>query len=102
MNLMELLDSGKFVDNEGAVALKTGLPFSWSTEAVIVNLDDSFEIPIVYKEQKFEGFLECCQIQSIWEALKSKAMSSRAKAELIVHFAAYDSYPAWLQDIPEL
>ena len=36
------------------------------------------------------------------EFLQKKRVSSRAAAEFVIHYAVYDTAPAWIDDVPNL
>jgi hypothetical protein len=57
-------------------------------------------VPESAKQAGFEYLLERDEIEYELEFLKTKKIGSRAVAEFIIHYAVYDSPPAWIEEIP--
>ena len=85
---------------EGSV-LVAKPPFSWGSEAMFVQLDDDYEIPDSILKLGYECLLDLDDIEGLLLDIKGKKISSRAIAEYVIHYAAMDCAPEWLNDIPD-
>ena len=74
-------------------------PFHQSSEAVIVQLTPDFAVPAETKAQGFEYFLEKEGVLELLELADGKLHSREAKVELVAHYADFDAYPAWFNDL---
>jgi hypothetical protein len=98
MNIEEALL--RFAEMPSDSVLLAKPPFTWASEAIWVPLMDVGGVPESAKQAGFEYLLERDEIEYELEFLKTKKIGSRAVAEFIIHYAVYDSPPAWIEEIP--
>ena len=98
MNLEEAMAMApKMTDNEVLVAKP---PLTWGSEAMFVELTDDYGLPPEFnREASWEPLLGKAEIDDLLAFLKTKAVSKRTMAELIVHYAVMDCAPAWAHDL---
>ncbi len=74
-------------------------PFHQASDAVIIQLTSDLRVPEETLREGYEYFLEKSGVEEILELADGKLSSREAKVELVAHYADYDSYPAWFNDI---
>ena len=77
-------------------------PFTWGSEALIVQVQDDGSIPAIAVKDGFEYLLECDEIVPLLSYLNTKRLGTKGRAEFIIHYAMYDAGPAWANDIPDV
>ena len=85
---------------EGSV-LVARLPFTWGSEAEFVMLTDEYGVPSATMEAGFKYLLELDEIMDCLDYLKKKRAGTKTVAEFVIHYAVYDTAPAWIEDIPD-
>jgi hypothetical protein len=75
-------------------------PLTWGAEAKFVVSKEGF-VPHSVKQDGFEYVLEHDEIVDLLHSIRRKRMSARSVSEFIIHYAINDSYPAWINDIPD-
>jgi hypothetical protein len=101
MNVMTLVDAVFAVasaDDLAVICART--PFAWGTEAVIVNCTDDYNIPDEVHQEGFSYFLEKEDVLQLLEMISIKRASREAQAEFVAHYAVFDAYPRWFNDLP--
>ncbi|MGI0036300.1 MAG: hypothetical protein ACRD98_10575 [Nitrososphaera sp.] len=101
MNIEEILQS-KDLLLEDCVLVAKKPPFTWASEARIVAVNDSYEIPDQVTQEGYQYVLECDEILQLFAYLDTKKLSSRTRAEFVIHYAVYDCAPEWITDIPNI
>jgi hypothetical protein len=76
-------------------------PFHQSAEAVITGLTSEHRVPASTLADGYEYFLEQNGVLELLEFASTKRASRETKAELVVHYAQNDAYPAWFYDLPD-
>jgi hypothetical protein len=99
MNIETILADRQAMPEEHALIAKR--PFSWGSEAKLVKLTTEYRVPQSELDMGFEYLLGKEDICNLLDFLKVKKMSHRAKTEFIIHYAIYDAYPGWIEDIPD-
>jgi hypothetical protein len=99
MNIEASLANIQNVPEEYALIAKQ--PFTWGSEAKFVKLTDDYRVPQSELDVGFEHLLGKEDISNLLSFLKVKKMSLKAKAEFIIHYAIYDAYPIWIEDIAD-
>lgn len=76
-------------------------PMAWGSEAKFAELTDDFRLSDGDAAAGFEYVIGVDDIHDLLELGRAKRLSSRAMAELVVHYARCDALPAWLDDVPD-
>lgn len=76
-------------------------PLTWGSDAMIVELTTDLRVPQSVKEAGYEYIIEKEELENLLKLASRKRMTSRSTAELVIHYAITDSYPAWINDIPD-
>ena len=76
-------------------------PLAWGSEAMFVELNEDFGVPQAVKDAGYEYLLEREELVICLKFLAKKRVSSRARAEFVIHYAVLDASPAWIEDIPD-
>jgi hypothetical protein len=100
MNIEEALRQVAEQPLENVLVAK-GPPFTPFSEAVFVSFSSEGAMPDYFSSQGYEYLLEVEEIQFLLESIANKKMSRSAVAEYVVHYANYDAYPSWINDIPD-
>lgn len=74
-------------------------PFAWGTAALLVDLGPFDSPPVEVTAEGFVYVIEADDARDVLEAARSKGLSARVTAELVVHYATYDCLPAWFDEI---
>jgi hypothetical protein len=82
-------------------ALVAKAPFTWGSEAMIVELTPDYGVPQPVIDAGFDYLLEREDLVGLLKYLRKKKVSSKTKAEFIIHYALTDCTPAWIDDIPD-
>ncbi|NJS37563.1 MAG: hypothetical protein HC765_16040 [Brachymonas sp.] len=97
MNIEMIIASMSHQIADGVLIAKS--PFTWGSEAKIVELTEDFKVPQKYLDEGYEYLLGQDDIVKLLEFLKTKKISNKAKAEFVVHYAVNDAFPSWIEDI---
>ena len=100
LNLEEAVSKANEMSDDGAIVAKP--PFTWGSEAMIVESTDECRVPEPVKNAGYEYVIEHEELLHLLAYLKKKKISSRATAEFVIHYAITDSSPAWINDIPDV
>lgn len=76
-------------------------PFAWGSESVIVKFAADASIPPEVKAAGFTYLLEREEVLDVLASCAQKRASRKTVAELVIHYALLDAYPAWLSDLPD-
>lgn len=76
-------------------------PLTWGAEAMFVQATREFAVPPAAVDAGYEYVLEIEDIRELLVFLKKKRVSSRTAAEFVIHYAIYDTTPAWIADVPD-
>lgn len=99
MNVVEALSRiGDMSDGQVLVAVP---PLTWSSEAAFATLTDELALPEWAKVAGYQYLLGRDDLRSLLGFLEKKKASDRAQAEFVIHYAQYDAYPSWIDDIPD-
>jgi hypothetical protein len=74
-------------------------PFHQSSDAVIVQFEDDFSIPSKILGQGYTYFLGRDDVAALLEMISKKLSSRETKAEFVCHYASWDAYPAFYNDL---
>jgi hypothetical protein len=77
-------------------------PLAWGSEAKIIELTDGYTIPQEVTDAGYEYLVGREDLVYLLKFLRKKRVSTKTKAEFVIHYALTDSTPAWIDDIPEL
>lgn len=77
-------------------------PFHRSSEAVIVQFGEDFLIPPEVMHEGYVYFLEADGVTELLEMISHKRSSRETKAEFVCHYASWDAYPAFYNDLDDL
>jgi hypothetical protein len=77
-------------------------PLTWGAPAMFIKLTDDHSVPEAIKKDGYEYLLGREDIESLLHFLNKKKVSSRTRAEFIIHYAMTDSPPFWINDVPDL
>ena len=75
-------------------------PFVRGAEATITALTPEHAVPPAVLQAGFAYFLEGSGIRELLEMISSKAASRATVAEFVIHYATFDAYPSWFNDLP--
>jgi hypothetical protein len=78
-----------------------GISASPDSEAIIVEMDEEFEIAVEHKTAGFIGLLDFEDIAHLWMGFVEKKMTARQQAEFLIHYAKFDAQPAWFPQLPD-
>ena len=76
-------------------------PLTWGAEALFVSLTDDYRVPAEVLDAGYKYLLDAEDINHILEYAKTKKLSSRSVAELVIHYSVNDAFPAWIDDVPD-
>ena len=76
-------------------------PLTWGSEAMIVDMTEDYAVPQSVKDAGYEYILERAELVEALSFLRKKRVSSRTKAEFVIHLALTDCAPAWINDIAD-
>ena len=85
---------------EGALVAKP--PLSWGADAMFVDLTQECRVPKPILDAGYQYLLGREDLLELLEFLNGKKLSSRAKAEFVIHYSLTDCTPAWIQDVPDI
>jgi hypothetical protein len=77
-------------------------PLTWGAEALFVTLTPDYRVPKEVLDAGYKYLLDGEDIAMILDLAKTKRLSSRSVAELLIHYAVNDAFPAWIDDIPDV
>jgi hypothetical protein len=98
MNVEEaVLSAVNMSDNSVLVAIP---PFSWGSEAMFAEYTNDYRLPTEIQSAGYECILGKEDLLNLISDATNKKMSSKSLAELVIHYAVFDAYPAWIDDIP--
>jgi len=95
MNLVDITSSlpNELDDRLCILAVK---PWSASSPAVAVRLDEQFKPPQVILDSGFAYFLEVSIAIEVLGVFGDKQPSAREKLDLLLFYAEHDSFPDWV------
>lgn len=99
MNLQEAVAKAREVSDDMVLVAKP--PFTWASEARYIVLTDEFCVPSQIVDEGFEVLLDHEDLITQLDYLVGKKASERTVAELVVHYAVNDDWPAWFSDLKE-
>jgi hypothetical protein len=99
MNVEEALSAVHQVSSESVLVAIP--PITWGADAKFVLLTSDYRVPQEHLDAGYQYLLGIEDIEMLLEAASEKKMSSRTLAEFVIHYATFDSYPSWFNDIPD-
>lgn len=99
MNIEEALGELPRMNERSALVAQS--PYTWGSPALIVELTDEYQVPHDVVEAGYEYLLGKEDLERLLRFLSGKRASRRTAAEFVIHFAILDSYPSWIDDIPD-
>jgi hypothetical protein len=100
MVVMKLVDAIFSVAQAGEDAVICAKePYAWGTEAVILPMTSDHRIPEEAKRAGFSYFLGRDDVLDLLGMISRKVASRRTQAEFVSHYAIFDAYPSWFEDL---
>ncbi|MDO6385812.1 hypothetical protein [Uliginosibacterium sp. 31-12] len=76
-------------------------PFSWGAESVIAQYTEDFRVPKDVQLKGFKYFLGKEDVVDLLDKIAAKRASRETQAEFVAHYAMFDAYPYWFDDLQE-
>lgn len=99
MPLIEAIFSVAGADRTAVICARE--PFSCSADAVIATFTADFRVPDEVLEAGFQYFLGRDEVVKLLEQVAKKRASRESQAEFVAHYAMFDAYPSWFNDLPD-
>jgi hypothetical protein len=99
MTIEEALANASSVPEQQVLVARP--PLTWGAEALFVTLTHDYQIPTEILDAGYKPLLDVEDIAMILKFAKTKKLSSRSVAELVIHYSVNDAFPAWIDDMPD-
>jgi hypothetical protein len=74
-------------------------PWNYASDVVLIPFPDDLRIPDVVKAEGYEYFLEVSTAKEILEGFIERKPTLRQTTDFVVHYAEYDAFPQWAEQI---
>ena len=74
-------------------------PLTWASDAILAELTEDYRVSADIAAAGYQYLLGQEELNTVLTAVAQKVVSPKTTAELVLHYAVLDAWPAWFDDL---